>query len=220
MLNLGYMQGRPAVNRSMLSYLTGVAVAALFFAAIAGSASARALSTSSQTFRATWRNLEATNSFGFGAIRCALTLEGSFHARTISKVINSLVGAITRAETAACTGGEAIPRRETLPWHTQYGGFAGTLPNITSLTTVMSRIRFRAIFPGLCDAEYGSATDAIRGTINREAGGGLTTVTPSSDRTTLIRTTSGFCPERLGFAGTSTSLTALNSAARLTVTLI
>jgi hypothetical protein len=199
--------------------LVGLAIALLLATAVS-TASARNLSTSSQTFRTTWSNLEFTNSFGFGAIRCAVTLEGSYHARTISKVINSLIGAITRAETAACTGGEAIPRRETLPWHKQYGGFAGTLPNITSFTTIISRIRFRTVFPGLCDGEYGSATDAIRGTVSREAGGALTTITPSSDRITLIRTNSGFCPERGGFANASTTLTALNSAARVTITLI
>jgi hypothetical protein len=199
--------------------LVGLA-AALLLATAVSAASARNLSTSSQTFRATWSNLEFTNSFGFGAVRCALTLEGTFHARTIGKLINSLIGAITRAETAACSGGEAIPRRETLPWHRQYGAFAGTLPNITSVTVILSRIRFRAIFPGLCDAEYGSATDAIRGTLSREAGGAMTTLTPSEDRTTLIRTNSGFCPERGGFRNTSTSLTALNSAARITITLI
>jgi hypothetical protein len=206
------------VTRDVTRYLTASAAAILLLVA-ATSATARSLSLSSQTKGITWSNLEFTNSFGFGTIRCAFTLEGSFHARTIAKVINSLIGAITAAEAAACTGGEVIPRRETLPWHAQYGGFAGTLPNITSITLTLSRLRFG--FRGItCEAEYGDGDDILRERITREPGGGLTSATISTnDRLDAIRT-SGSCPTRIGLRGVSSRFTALNSASRITLTLI
>jgi hypothetical protein len=193
--------------------------AALLLGSAVSSASARSLSTSSQTLRVTWTNLEFTNEFGFGFVRCAVTFEGSFHSRTIAKVVNSLIGAITRADFRACTGGEVIPRTETLPWHLQYGGFSGTLPNITALTLAISRMRLRKVISG-CDADFGSGTDQVRHTAAIGAGGVVNSLTPSNDRLTNIRTNSGFCPTRLGFRNTSTSLTALNSASRITLTLI
>jgi hypothetical protein len=191
--------------------------AALLLVSAVSSASARSLSTSSQTLRTTWTNLEFTNAFGFGFIRCAVTLEGSFHSRTIGKVLNSLIGAITRADVRACTGGEAIP--QALPWHVQYGGFSGTLPNITGLTLILSRLRFHLVIPN-CDAEYGIETDAIRGTVALGAGGVANSITPSNDRANRFRLNEGLCPSQGGFRNASTTLTALNSASRITVTLI
>lgn len=200
-------------------YFTAAATALALLAALAASSSARSFSTTSQTLRTTFTRLEFTNELGFGTVSCLLTLEGSFHSRTIAKTAE-LIGAITRVDVRRpCTGGEGIPRTETLPWHVTYSGFVGALPNITGLIALLSRIRLDISLPGTCDGEYGSATDNIRGTVTREAGGALTTNEPSGDRISLIRTNSGICPSRSGFRGNA-SLTALNSASRITITLI
>ena len=193
--------------------------ATLLLASAISSASARSFSATTSGLRATFTRLEFTNETGFGFVSCSVTLEGSFHSRTIAKTAE-LIGAITRVDIRRpCTGGEGIARTETLPWHVTYFGFIGNLPNISILILLLSRLRFDISAPGLCDGEYGNATDNIRGEATREAGGGITTLAPSNDRASLIRTNSGFCPSRGGFRGNAT-ITALNSASRITITLI
>jgi hypothetical protein len=104
---------------------------------VVGTASARTFSVSSQTFRTVFEpreRLEITGSFG--TYRCALTLEGSLHARTIAKVASSLIGYISRSDMAECSSMgllESRVLRETLPWHVRYRSFTGTLPNISTL---------------------------------------------------------------------------------------
>ena len=78
-------------------------------------------------------------------VECDVTMEGSFHYRTIVKS-DSLIGFITKAVTnqASCRNGNffALNGREvlagaiapqTLPWHVRYESFTGTLPNITTV---------------------------------------------------------------------------------------
>jgi hypothetical protein len=67
------------------------------------------------TIRAIWDPMEFIGPLGESA-RCPLTLEGSFHARTIAKVAYALNGYITRAAVgvpASCTGSEATILQET-----------------------------------------------------------------------------------------------------------
>jgi hypothetical protein len=102
--------------------------------AVAGS-SARRFSFSASAFRVVFREIE----WGFenGTVRCPLTLEGSFHSRTVSKVSGQLIGYITNAQAPEteppCTGGTFQVLRETLPWHLRYQSFEGTLPNISGI---------------------------------------------------------------------------------------
>lgn len=119
--------------------LGAVAAAILLGAVVVSSASARSFSVSSQTFRALFFQLERNDerleiTGGFGTYRCALTLEGSLHARTIAKVASTLIGHVNRADMAACSTGlfENRVLRETLPWHIQYRSFTGVLPNIST----------------------------------------------------------------------------------------
>src|SRR5215213_6862405 len=73
--------------------LTALAVT-LLLACFVSSASAGRLSTSNQNIRVTWGAL----SFGgFSIIRCPITIEGSFHTRSIAKVARSLIGLINAA---------------------------------------------------------------------------------------------------------------------------
>lgn len=98
----------------------------------AASALAIKLALGEGTFRVAWTAMRFTVSTA--SVSCNLTLEGSLHSRTLSKVERALVGHVTRASVAGCSGGSATVLTETLPWHIQYGSFAGTLPNITSVS--------------------------------------------------------------------------------------
>jgi hypothetical protein len=107
-------------------------VAALALAAAAGPGSARSFSLSNRNIRIVWTALEFAMEGAPNVIKCPVTLEGSFHSSTISKVIGALIGYISRASTASasCTGGNATLLAETLPWHIRYRGFQGRLPTI------------------------------------------------------------------------------------------
>jgi hypothetical protein len=106
---------------------------ALVLAVVVGSASANKLSAiHGGLWRAVFRPLKVVSG-GVTAIACELTLEGSFHSGTIRKVSRALSGHITRSSLGACNIGTASVLRETLPWHLQYEGFSGVLPNITGI---------------------------------------------------------------------------------------
>jgi hypothetical protein len=108
--------------------------AALVLAAVVSTASANRLSTSSQPVRATWSQVSFEFGPGIGTIRCAVTLEGSFHGRTFAKAREALVGYITRALIQTpCSNAELHFLGETLPWHLRYEAFTGTLPRMTSV---------------------------------------------------------------------------------------
>ncbi|HEX7291736.1 MAG TPA: hypothetical protein VF250_11485 [Conexibacter sp.] len=113
--------------------LLAVAGAILCLGALVSTATARTFSVTSQTWRATYRALE-TRWGESEASRCALTLEGSFHARTMTKSAGSLIGYVTRAVLEACASGSATVLQSTLPWHIQYASFTGILTaRITSI---------------------------------------------------------------------------------------
>jgi len=112
------------------------AMTVLFLGLAIASASAGRFSYSDTGFRQTFRtiSIEANNQIG---VQCEATFEGAFHASTWRKVTGSLVGLIRVARLNNCIEGSAnsgaTVLSETLPWHIQYEGFEGTLPNITSL---------------------------------------------------------------------------------------
>jgi len=128
-------------SRRFVSVLVGALAAVALVAAIAG---ARSLSVSDSNIRAVFREFQSGG--GSALIRCPLTLEGSFHSRTIAKVRGALVGFITRAAMGhPCTGGEmyvlnGVEVQEgrtvanSLPWHLRYFAFSGTLPRPSSTT--------------------------------------------------------------------------------------
>lgn len=123
--------------------LIAASAAAVMLLAV-GTASARRLEASAGNIQVVWSPLQ------FGApeigqnISCPVTIAGSFHSKTISKVSGQLVGYINRVivGSAACSEGSARALAETLPWHIQYNSFTGTLPNITGITFTMVGIRF------------------------------------------------------------------------------
>ncbi len=199
--------------------LAATLAAALLLAAATSTAAARSFSTSNQNIRITWSAVEFVSA---ATVRCRITLEGSFHSRTIAKVERSLIGAVTRLliDTENCTGGRGRLRSEFLPAHLSYEGFEGTLPNISSVYGLLSRLRFQIIVSGICTGDYGNSTDNITGRVNIEAGGGITNVAPVAGRNIFSRvSSSGLCPAT-GNANGSASAMLLGTTTRISVFLI
>jgi hypothetical protein len=138
----------------------------------ATAATARSFRSSHITQRATYTSIEVSGAFGTG--RCPLTLEGAFHEYVTLKTA-SLIGFMERINLGACTVGTMRVLTETLPWHIQYVGFQGTLPNITRILTkiVGFAISIREPF-GLVCLFRSSATEPVSSNYTREAGGVLT----------------------------------------------
>jgi hypothetical protein len=175
---------------------------------------ARILLVSHQRMRATFANVEFIGAFG--TTRCALTLEGSLHARSLNKLVATLLGYLARGTLGACSSGTATILAETLPWHIHYEFFTGTLPNITAIGILISffSMRIREV-GGLTCLVRTTATEPGRGTWRREAGGALTQMTLGGE----IRT-GGECFGSTGtLAGTSSTLTN-ETGGRITITLI
>lgn len=196
--------------------ILAVAGATLIAAVTVATASARQLELSNTDLRATFPTWEITNPFG-GVARCELTIEFRFHERRIAKVIESLIGSITRAALGPCAQGAAVIQAETLPWHIRYESYNGTLPNITSLNT-------RVVGMGWNITEPGTIRCLIRTTVaqparlifNRGAGGVLTQATWGGEINTGPECFNG----RARIAGASNALTVLGRLERVTVRLI
>lgn len=197
--------------------LLAVLVAAALFGASAGSASARNLSVNEQGFRISWVELNWTEPIFRIGIHCPMTLEGTFHYRTMVKVIGSLIGYVTRAivDNAACRGGHFTVLTETLPWHVTYEGFTGTLPSITSLILLIAGMAMRMEIPSFginCLMRAANLRYTTTGT--REAGGAF-----KAERVVPGRESIPCGSITLTFEGTGTA-TKLGSTERTLVTLI
>jgi hypothetical protein len=158
-------------SKLMLAGLT----AALAFGAFVSASSANRIALSGQQFRATWNNLKFR---GFVIVECHVTIEGSFHSRTISKVLEALVGYVSRVtvDETRCTNGSARALTETLPWHIRYGGFTGTLPIITGINLRLVGGRFLVQVAGIAPAKclyQSSATSPMKGIVNRNTATGV-----------------------------------------------
>jgi hypothetical protein len=164
-----------------------------------------------------------TGTFGV-TVSCPVTLEGTLHSRTISKISGLLIGYITRAIAgeASCTGGTARALAETLPWHVQYLSFAGTLPNITSFSAGVIRASFQvsaSVLGSIVTCLYiTSQTEPNIGTYNRTPPSPVLNSVTVSGR---IRKNSGSAACGDGnLSGTSTSLTELGNTVPISVTLV
>lgn len=200
-------------------------LAALLLCAALSTASARNLSIGSQTLRATWSRFEfAISSI---TVRCQVTLEGSFHSRTVAKVARTLIGAITRVNIneGACTGGQIRSSRPP-PWHVTYEGFTGTLPAITSVLVLLSRflleIDLRPELPVVC--KYGKATDNTVWSMNLDVAEEVTTLTPTAGAQVLnlLEGNTLICPPTgaLITGATDGVVRALNTTNKIRVALI
>jgi hypothetical protein len=198
--------------KATMRIVATAATVLLAAAILASTASARTLSTSSQTLRVTFARLRVTGVFG--NIVCPATLEGTFHARTIPKVSETLVGLITAANQGVCAENQGILLRETLPWHLRYIAFKGTLPNITEigLQIVGFAMRIREpLFTCLLVSEPGEPL--VLGIARNVATRELTTARLLG----LINTLCGLEARVESDAG---PVTVLGAATRITLTLI
>jgi hypothetical protein len=133
--------------RTRSKLLFAALTATAFMAVAVSSASARRIELSNQRYVATWPGLEFEVPAAGVLIKCPVTLEGSFHSRTLSKVSGQLIGYVTSAKVAGsrppCTGGTATILTETLPWHVRYDSFSGVLPTITLIRIQLVGANFR-----------------------------------------------------------------------------
>lgn len=158
---------------------------------LASSASAGRLSSTEQRIRAAWRTMNFR--VGFGTIECEVTLDVTFHARTITKTTFALIGYITSATVRSCSRGGMTILTETLPWHVEYSGFVGTLPNILDIDTsvVGASLRLRESSVGATCLARSSAAAPVALSLFREAGG-FSTVALISGTILCLGAISGF----------------------------
>jgi hypothetical protein len=158
-------------------------IAACALAAIVGTANARRLALNENHILSHFRAL--TFEGGIGApVVCAVSIEGSFHSRTLEKVARALIGYISEVRVKRpCSGGEAWAltaqegRPESLPWHILYERFIGTLPNITGIELTLDNAAFLVSIPGIAECLFkATTTNPMKGIVNREAGGKATSL--------------------------------------------
>lgn len=171
-------------NRSKL--LLAAFTATIVMSLAVGSASARRFEVSSQNFRIRWAPLIFAAGGGV-SVSCPVTLSGSFHSKTLSKVSGQLIGYVNVAQVGAgeppCTGGTARARTESLPWHVQYNSFGGSLPRITSVTLTLVGARFEIVAAGVrCEAGTTQANPAW-GRVTLNASGVATEFKALEERT-------------------------------------
>lgn len=218
--------------------LLGALVAALALSAAVGTASARRFQLSNQTFRVVWP-LEEPLIFEEGGaavqVKCQVTIEGSFHSRTLSKVCGQLVGFVTQARVKrpciegagwALNGIERLPNGNvpatTLPWHIRYNSFVGTLPSITRIRLQLVGAAFLVRIAEAIGCLFRStAAGPAFGSVNVEGAGTVTGLTaePSAIPLFAALENPGLCPVTGSFRGTG-SATVQNSATRITVRLV
>lgn len=204
------------------THLFGVMLAAalVLFACVI-SASASRLAFSNQNFRQTFPSLEFE--VGAALISCTATIEGSFHSRTIAKVLESLIGYVSRATIGTCIGGSARFLPERLPWHIRYNGFSGTLPSITRIHLRYINMGFLIRTELLTCLFLTVPNQPARSWLNREAGGNVTTL--RFDETAQLEDFEN-CPgvvARLrepSSAERASSVTVLGATTRIAVTLV
>jgi hypothetical protein len=127
--------------RSTIPLSICATIATALLATAVGTAAARRFQISEQRFRTVFAPL-TFGAEGQQPLVCRVTLEGSFHSRTFSKVVGALLGYITAAEMTNCTSETARVLKETLPWHILYVSFTGTLPNISSIRIDLRNLSF------------------------------------------------------------------------------
>lgn len=160
-----------AIRRSF--QLSVALFAVLLLPGFTTAASGNKLTISNQRIRAVWTTMTFASKTGGFPIACAVTMEGSFHSRTIAKVRRALIGYISRAAlTRPCAGGEVwihngteaplgVATPTSLPWHVRYTGFTGTLPALTGVFVDITGMT-ATVSVSLCLAVYGGPTEIER----------------------------------------------------------
>jgi hypothetical protein len=155
--------------------------AALAMALAVSGASARRIAASEANFLVAWPPsspivLEAAGN----TIRCPVTIDGSYHSRTISKVCGLLIGYINQAivGNSACTSGHMTALTETLPWHIRYFRFRGGLPMIEEFDLLIVGARFKD--------EASGGLECLWGTTNAHPGVGAVNLTSEVEEGLIV----------------------------------
>jgi hypothetical protein len=189
--------------------------AACALAVAVSTAAATRIELSNNTFRIVWAPITITEGALF--TECPLTLEGTFHSRTFSKVSGQLLGFVTRAiiNELACNGAAtARVLEETLPWHVRYNSFTGTLPNITGINFQIIGLTIQSV-----TCVYRSTEMAPARVIYHIAGGEVTNVQWDEASPIPKREGGVMCPAALRFQGNGIP-TVLNSTTRIRARLV
>lgn len=154
-----------------------------------------------------------------------MTLEGSLHSATIAKVAGALVGFVTRASLAeaSCTGGLAESAglvTASLPWHVEYEGFSGTLPNLTAVKLrVFEKEEVLRVLGVNC--HYRPAAAGMQTILNVGTGGTITSAAlESATQLVLISGPNPPCPPTNGDVAANGRFTVQGSTTSVTVRLI
>jgi len=128
--------------------LLALLIVALTFGIAASGASANRLSVSEEDAEIIWPEAEDINfTAGGNTVECSVTLLGSFHRRTITKVVASLIATVSHAVIGDCDNGTVVIDARP-PWHVRYVNFTGTLPNITGVTIQLTGQRYTMTHTG------------------------------------------------------------------------
>jgi hypothetical protein len=195
-------------------------LATLLLSAAVSTASARNLEISNQNWRVVFSRLEFQSPLV--TVRCHVTLEGSFHSRTIPKRERLLIGAVSRVtiQNSNCTNGTTVVLR--LPWHITYESFTGTLPDITSINGLIDRFRYGTIVLGRT-CLYGGRNILARANLTAGVVGTLQPVANSNSTPLLEGPTSGIaCPGTASLVAGETDgvVTLLSATTLITIRLI
>lgn len=214
------------------NWLIGPVVVAAALAASVTTAGANRLSISSQMTKIVWTSLSFNG--GGTTVSCPVTIEGSFHGPTISKVAGSLIGFITRAKVGRpCTGGTGWVYNgsesnevlggtlaSSLPWHISYEAFSGTLPSIAEIHILLRSWRWLLRVTVLGITELCNYTATLEHPIwiwIRIGRGGLEESAKLAEEKTIPSESGGACPtDDLSGTGTDTN----GTGGTITLTLI
>lgn len=198
----------------------GAAIATMILATAVGTATARRIEISSQFVRVTWSELTME---GAGiSIRCPMTIEGSFHSRTMSKVCGSVVGLVSRAviTPGSCTGAEVALLQESLPWRLGFIGFTGTLPRIQRIRGSLIGLALRIEALGTpCLYQLTQTNPGFGEDLMNEATGAVTGLRLDETQSVPLKEGGPLCPSSGRFSGTAT-ITQLNSTTGITIRLV
>jgi hypothetical protein len=206
-------------NRSKL--LLAALTAAVTLGALVSSSTANRLALSSQGYKATWPSFELVGG-PFGTVRCPVTMEGSFHSRTLSKVSEQLVGYVSGVTvgTTSCTGGRARALLEALPWHVRYETFIGTLPEITAIELKIKFVTLIVESANLFCLYTASATSPMKVIVNRNTTTHAATSMRINEAAGIPKSSGGgLCPNPEILRGTTNSLTQQGSTNEINIIL-
>jgi hypothetical protein len=167
--------------------------------ALASSASANRFEISNQGIRFTWAALRWSPQIALGLeLICPVTMEGTFHSRTMAKEFERLVGYITRAivNRSACSFTAPVSgfafQAESLPWHIRYDTFEGLLP-------ATPRVMYRMVLVGfIVEVEGGVGNCLYKSTVARPSRGWFERNTTTGQATNYAMSNSAKMPRFSG----------------------